>query len=277
MAKAAVEAALLDAELRSLGIGLASYLGARRSRVPAGATVGLQPSPEAALDAAAEAASAGFSRLKLKIAPGADVAAARAVRLGFHELALQVDCNGAYRADEPSHMSALFELDQLGLLAIEQPLDPDDLVGHVDLVRRLRTPVLLDESAGSELASASALRLGACDGLVVKPARLGGVMAARRLHDVLVAARRPGAVGGMLESGVGRAASLAVAALPGFTIPGDLGPSERYFAADVTAPHTMEDGSIAVPDGPGIGVAPLAEVLDSCATLRAEVPVRSEP
>jgi O-succinylbenzoate synthase len=274
MAKAAVETALLDAELRSLGIGLASYLGVKRSRVPAGATVGLQPSPQAALEAVAEAVSAGFSRVKLKIAPGADVAASTAVRLGFHELALQVDGNGAYRADEPSHVSALFELDQLGLLAIEQPLDPDDLVGHVDLVRRLRTPVLLDESVRSEPAAATALRLEACDGLVVKPARLGGVLPAQRVHEILVKTRHPGAVGGMLESGVGRAAALAVAALPGFTIAGDIGPSERYFAADVTEPHTMEDGSIAVPEGPGIGVAPLPEVLASCARLRAEVPVR---
>ncbi|MCU1495743.1 MAG: hypothetical protein JWO62_3507 [Acidimicrobiaceae bacterium] len=267
MAKAALEMALLDAELRDAGESLAKRLGATRREVAAGATVGTG-SPETVVAAIAEAVAAGFARVKCKIAPGADVDPLRAVRAAFPDLELSVDANGAYRADLTADRIALDALDDLDLVAIEQPFEADDLVGHAELTARLRTPVLLDESVKSLGDLEAVLALHACDGVSVKPARLGGVLAARRVHDRCLAAGVHLSAGGMLETGLGRAVSLAVAALPGFDLPGDLGPSDRYFAPDLTVAHVLRDGMLLVPETPGIGAEPVAAVLEE-ATVRS--------
>jgi len=265
MAKAAVEMALLDAWLRAEGRSLAAFLGATNRRVPAGATVGIAPTAEV-VARAAEAAAAGYRRVKLKIGPGHALEPLRAVRAELPALALAADANGAYRLDHPEDRRALELIDGLGLAALEQPLAAEDLAGHAELAASLATPVVLDESIADEKDLEAALALGACDGVSLKSARLGGLLAACRVHDRCLAVGVRLAAGGMLESGLGRAASLALAARSGFDLPGDLGGSERYFVPDLTAAHLVVDGELAVPDGPGLGVEPRPDVLAAART-----------
>lgn len=259
MAKAAVEAAVLDAECRMDGVPLAERLGSMPRLVPAGVAVGLQPSVAELLDVVAGYVAQGYRRVKLKIEPGNDVALVRAVRERFGpDLALQVDANQAYSlADAP----ALAKLDRYGLQLIEQPLPEDDLFGHARLAEIIETPVCLDESITSLRQAAEAITLGACSVVNLKPARVGGLMEAVRIHDLCLARGVDLWCGGMLETGIGRAANLALAALPGFSLPGDLSASDRYFAQDLTEPFVLENGCLRVPSGPGIGVAPLDSVL----------------
>ncbi len=263
MAKAALATAVLDAELRAAGTSLASYLGATRDHVPAGVAVGITEPLDALLDVVASYVDEGYVRVKLKSEPGRDVEVVRAVRERFPDLALQVDANGAYTARD---LDTLVALDRFGLLLVEQPFASDDLQLHAELARRARTPVCLDESIGSAAAARSAIALGACAVVNIKAARVGGYLEARRVHDVCVAAGVPAWCGGLLETGIGRAANLALAALPGFTLAGDLSASARYFARDLTEPFVLDDGALAVPTGPGIGVTPLPDVLAACTT-----------
>ncbi len=267
MAKAAIEMALLDAELRAGGRSLGVHLGATRTAVPAGATVGIGP-PAAVLAEVAEAVEAGIRHVKCKIAPGADLSIVGPVREAYPGLDLSVDANGAYRLDRREDLDGLRALDALGLSAMEQPLAADDLVGHRELCRLLDTPVLLDESVPSLGLLEASIALGACDGVSLKPARLGGLLVARAAERRCASAGLHAGVGGMFETGLGRAASLAVAALPGVDLVGDLGPSERYFSPDLTEPVRLVGGELAVPSSPGIGAEPLEEVLEA-ATVRS--------
>jgi O-succinylbenzoate synthase len=264
MAKAAVEMAILDAELRHAGQPLAGYLGAVRSSVQAGVSVGIMPSVDELLDAVEAHVASGYARVKLKIKPGWDVEPVRAVRERFGaDLLLQVDANCAYTLADARHLS---RLDDFGLLLIEQPLAEDDLRGHAALARRLQTPLCLDESVASARGAAEAIAMGACSVVNIKAGRVGGYLEARRVHDVCVAHGVPVWCGGMLETGLGRAANVALAALPGFTLPGDLSASDRYFETDITPPFRLERGHLAVPTGAGLGVAPLPETLRSVTT-----------
>ncbi|MEU0807151.1 o-succinylbenzoate synthase [Streptomyces sp. NPDC005970] len=259
LAKATLETALLDAELRTHGMPIATLLGSVRDRVPAGVSVGISGSVPRLLDEVGTYLAEGYLRIKLKIEPGWDIEPVRAVRERFgDDLPLQVDANTAYTLADAEHLRAL---DEFGLLLIEQPLDEDDMYGHARLAERLRTPVCLDESITSARAAATAIALGACRVINVKPARVGGYLEARRIHDVAMAHGVPVWCGGMLETGVGRAPNLALAALPGFTLPGDTSASSRYFAEDITEPFTLVDGHMRVPTAPGIGTDPLPEVL----------------
>lgn len=264
MAKAALEMGVLDAELRAEGRPLARELGAVRDRVPCGVSVGIMDSVPELLDAVEGYLAAGYLRIKLKIEPGWDVAPVAAVRERFGDnLLLQVDANTAYTIADTRHLA---QLDAFGLLLIEQPLDEDDVLGHADLARQLRTPICLDESITSAHAAAAAIRLGACTIVNVKAGRVGGYLEARRIHDVCRAHGVPVWCGGMLETGLGRAANVALAALPGFTLPGDTSGSERYYRADITEPFVLRDGHLDVPTGPGIGVDPLAAELEAVTT-----------
>jgi O-succinylbenzoate synthase len=264
MAKAALESAILDAELRVSGVSLASYLGAVRTRVPSGVSVGVIGSVDRLLDAVAQYLDLGYLRIKLKIEPGWDVVPVRAVRERFgDQVALQVDGNTAYTLADARHLA---QLDQFGLLLIEQPLPEDDLAGHAELARRIRTPVCLDESITSARSAADAISRGACSVVNVKAGRVGGYLEARRVHDVCAAHGVPVWCGGMLETGLGRAANVALAALPNFTLPGDTSASDRYWRTDITAPFRLEEGHLAVPNGPGLGVAPDPDVLAEATT-----------
>jgi len=260
MAKAAVEAALLDAQLRQAGMSLGTFLGAVHEAVPAGVSVGIMDSVPELLDAVDGYLAEGYLRIKLKIEPGWDVAPVRAVRERFgDDLLLQVDANTAYTLADARQLA---KLDPFDLLLIEQPLAEDDLAGHAQLARLLRTPVCLDESITSARAAAEAIRIGATRIVNIKPGRVGGYLEARRIHDVCAANGVPVWCGGMLETGIGRAANVALAALPNFTLPGDTSASSRYYLRDITAPFVLEDGHVRVPVGEGIGVVPDQDALD---------------
>lgn len=254
VATAAVTTATFDARLRAEGRSLADWLGAGRRSVPAGVAVGFMPSLEELLDEVARHVETGYRRVKLKIGPGRDVELVRAVRAEFGEsIALQVDANGAYRLEDAPALAALDEFD---LLLIEQPLPRDDLAGHAELVDLINTPVCLDESIRSLADATRAIELGACSVICVKPGPLGGLDVARAVHDACVAAGVGAWCGGMLETGVGRAALLALAALPGFTLPGDLSATGRWYVDDLAPPVDLVGGELAVPTGPGIGGEP---------------------
>jgi O-succinylbenzoate synthase len=270
MAKAALEAAVLDAELRAAGRSFARELGAVHDRVPCGVSVGIAASVPALLDEVAGYLDEGYLRIKLKIEPGWDVEPVRAVRERFgDDVLLQVDANTAYTVADARHLARLDEFD---LLLIEQPLDEEDVLGHAELARQLRTPICLDESIVSAQSAAAAIRLRACSIVNVKPGRVGGYLEARRIHDTCQAHGVPVWCGGMLETGLGRAANVALAALPGFTLPGDTSASGRYSREDVTEPFVLADGHLAVPTGPGLGVDPRPERLAELTTATEWLP-----
>ena len=262
MVKTAFEAALLDAQLRSAGARMADFLAGLsrtgqkpRERVVAGVAVGLATSIGELLDEVAERAGEGYGRVKLKISPGWDEEPLAAVRNAWPDLVLFADANGSY-AELPFNEACtrLARLDGYGLACVEQPLGDDDLGGHAQLARRLVTPVCLDEALTSLSIVSTALDIGACSVVNVKAGRLGGFFEAVQVHDLCAERRVPVWCGGMVETGVGRAANLALAALPNFSLPGDLSASARFFERDLTAPlEVAPDGTISLPTGPGNG------------------------
>ena len=259
MAKAAMEMAVLDAELVARGESLATHLGAFAESVPCGVSIGITDGVDELIRLVAGYLDDGYLRVKLKIEPGWDVEPVRAVRERFGEdLMLQVDANAAYSVSDAPHLK---KLDDFHLLLIEQPLPEDDLLGHAALANEISTPLCLDESITSSRAAAQAISLGACKIVNVKAGRVGGYLEARRVHDACLARGVAVWCGGMLETGLGRAANLALAALPGFTLPGDTSASDRYWKADLTAPFVLDQGHLRVPTGPGIGVRPEPDVL----------------
>lgn len=264
MAKAAIEMAILDAELRAAGRSFARELGGVVDRVPSGVSVGILDSVPELLDVVGGYLDEGYVRIKLKIEPGWDVEPVRAVRERFgDDVLLQVDANTAYTLRDARHLA---RLDPFDLLLIEQPLEEEDVVGHADLARQISTPVCLDESIVSAQGAAAAIRLGACQVVNIKPGRVGGYLEARRIHDVAAAHGVAVWCGGMVESGLGRAANVALASLPGFTLPGDVSGSDRFYRTDITEPFVVDDGHLRVPTGPGLGVAPIPELLEDVTT-----------
>jgi O-succinylbenzoate synthase len=260
MAKCAVETALLDAELKATGTSLASFLGASKSAVPSGVSVGIMDSIEVLLDAVADYIAQGYLRIKLKIEPGWDIEPVRAVRERFGDgVLLQVDANTAYAPEDAEHLAGL---DPFDLLLIEQPLPEHDIAGHAELAQRITTPICLDESIESVADAADAIARGAVHIVNIKPGRVGGYFESRRIAELCEAKEIPVWCGGMLETGIGRAANVALAAMPQFTLPGDTSASDRYYAQDLTAPFVLKDGHLEVPTAPGIGVEPLAGVLE---------------
>ena len=260
MAKAALETAVLDAELKIAGISLASYLGANKAKVPCGVSVGIAPSIEALVDEVTSYVEAGYKRIKLKIEPGWDIAPVRKIRELFPDKPLQVDANQAYSRDDLQHLK---QLDEFDLLLIEQPLEEHDILGHAQLAKVMTTPVCLDESIISLHSAQDALELEATSVINIKPGRVGGYLESVRIHNYCLEKSIPVWCGGMLETGIGRAANLALAALPGFTLPGDTSASSRFFKNDITTPFEMNDGYIDVPNGIGIGVTPDMEFMNS--------------
>jgi O-succinylbenzoate synthase len=259
MARAALEAALLDLELRRSGVSLAAHLGGVRDRVECGVSLGIEDDADVLLREVRRFVDAGYRRIKLKIAPGRDVEVVREVRAAFPTIPLTVDANAAYRVDDAERLR---QLDDFGLNYVEQPLGEDELLGHADLQRKMNTPICLDETITSATVAADAIRAEACRVINIKPGRVGGIREAVRIHDLAEAAGIPVWCGGMLETGIGRAANLAVASLPNFRLPGDTSGSNRYFDRDITEPFVVEtDGTMAVPREPGIGVDPLPDAL----------------
>ena len=274
MAKAAVEMAVWDLQARRDGRPLSALLGGVRAAVPSGVSIGIEASVDALLERIAIERAAGYQRVKIKIKPGWDVGVVERVRGRFgDDLPLMVDANAAYQPGD----RVLEALDAQGLLMIEQPLAEDDLVEHAALQRRLCTPICLDESVDTPADMAAAVALGACRIVNIKPGRLGGHAASIAVHDRCVAAGIPVWHGGMLESGIGRAHNLHLASLPGFTLPGDIAASERYFQPDLIEPpiRVAADGTVAVPAGPGIGVTIVPDRVERATERRLATTARA--
>ncbi len=269
MAKAGIQAALYDLLAKAQGVSLQKMLGGFGETVKVGVSVGIQPDTEALVERVHAYLAEGYGRIKIKIKPGRDVAEAKAVRKAFPDILLQVDANSAYTLADTGAIEAM---DDLNLLLIEQPLAEDDIVDHAKLQSRLKTAICLDESIHSARHARWAQELGACRIINIKPGRVGGLREAVRIHDFCAGHGIPVWCGGMLETGIGRAANLALASLPNFKLPGDISASDRYWKEDIVEPAFAlnKDGTITVPAGPGIGVT-VREALLEQATIRKEI------
>jgi O-succinylbenzoate synthase len=266
MAKAGVEMAAWDLYARLTGQPLARALGGTRDRIASGVSIGIQDSLDQLMGKIEKELAAGYQRIKIKIKPGWDIDAVARVRATFGAIPLQVDANAAYTMDDAA---LLARLDPFDLLLIEQPLDYDDVMDHAALQRRIKTPVCLDESIHTVRIARDAIEARACRIINIKPGRVGGHQPSIELHDLCAAHDIPVWHGGMLESGIGRAHNIHLASLPNFRLPGDIAASKRYYQPDLIDPpiDISPDGTIAVPQGPGIGVNIVRERIDQ-ATLR---------
>lgn len=272
LAKASIDLAIWDIIAQGEGLSLAQKLAqpfqeGSRDKVKVGVSIGIQPSIEETLELIGEYLSTGYQRVKLKIRPGHDLVLAREVRKNFPELQIMLDANSAYRLAD---VNLFQELDDLDLLMMEQPLSYDDIYDHSQLRPMISTPLCLDESITNLKQARFALAIGACDIINIKPGRVGGWTEARKIHDLCRSKDVPVWVGGMLETGVGRAGQLALASLPGFTLPGDISATSRYYHEDVAQPDYVlnkQDSTITVPSGPGLGVKVDPERLEA-ATIR---------
>jgi o-succinylbenzoate synthase len=271
MAKAALEMGLWGLAAEQAGAPLARLIGGTRTAVAAGISLGIRSDPAQLVDDAMAAAAAGYRKIKLKIAPGADIEFVAAVRTALPDAPMMVDANNAY---DITDAALLAELDAYNLVMIEQPLEHEDLVRHAELQRRLRTPLCLDESITSLARAEDMMRLGSGRIINIKPGRVGGFSASIAIHDLCIAHDIPVWCGGMLETGIGRAYNIALASLPGFTLPGDLSPSARYWHRDIVSPEWTMDatGNVAVPlERPGIGVDVDVQQLEKLTSRRLEL------
>jgi O-succinylbenzoate synthase len=253
LAKAGVEMALWDLLGKQSGKSLREMFGGARKRVDVGVSVGLQESPEVLVRTVGKYIEGGYARIKIKIKPGRDVGDASAVRKAFPNIRLQVDANSAFTLDSAQ---SLKPLDDLNLLLIEQPLFEDDIWDHRKLQKQFRTPICLDESIVTPRHARYALEMEACRIINIKAGRVGGLSQGLEIHDMCRSQGVPVWCGGMLETGVGRASNLALASLPGFTLPGDISASDRYYKQDITVEtfSLNPDSTIDVPAAAGLGV-----------------------
>jgi O-succinylbenzoate synthase len=252
MAKSGVENALWDAEAKLAGIPLARLLGGVKQEINCGVSLGIRENPQALLAKVEGELASGYQRIKLKIKPGKDYDFVAAVRREFPEILLSVDANSAYRPEDADHLARFDEFD---LLMMEQPLYWDDIYAHAKLQARINSPICLDECIHNMRHALAAIELNACRIINIKVGRVGGHTEAGSLQEVCRDRGVPVWCGGMLESGIGRAHNIAVSTLPGFTLPGDVSASSRYWDEDVIEPEVevSRKGTITVPSAPGIG------------------------
>ena len=262
MAKAGVENALWDIEAQQRQLPLWKMLGGTREEIACGVSLGIRESPESLVKKVEEELGSGYQRIKLKIKPGKDLEFIAAVRRAFPNILLSVDANSAYRVQDAEHLSTFDEFD---LLMIEQPLEWDDIHSHARLQAQLRTAICLDECISNERHAAGAIEYGACRIINIKLGRVGGHSSARKVHDTCLAHKVPVWCGGMLESGIGRAHNIAMSTLPGFTLPGDVSASRRYWAEDIIEPEVEVSprGTITVPHAVSLGYQIKEELIDS--------------
>jgi o-succinylbenzoate synthase len=270
MAKAAIEMGMWGLCAVREGTSLSRLLGGTRTGIETGISIGIQSTPAALVERVGRAIAEGYRKVKMKIQPGHDVEFVRAVRKAYPKAPLMADANNAYTLRD---IDRLKQLDDLDLIMIEQPLAFDDIVRHAELQRMLKTPICLDESITSVEKAEDMITFQSGRIINIKPGRVGGFAQSRAIHDLCVANGIPVWCGGMLESGVGRAYNVALASLPGFSIPGDLSPSARYWEQDVVTPEwTMSaDGIVSVPcDRPGLGVVVNVARVDDL-TVRTQI------
>ncbi len=254
-AKAGLEMAAVDAWAQSQGVPVSKLLCGTRAHVTSGVSLGIEDSLASLFDQITQYHDEGYKRVKLKIAPGRDVDVVRAVRDRFPSLPLQVDANSAYTTND---IDIMRKLDECELLLIEQPLAHDDIIDHAWLQRQLKTPICLDESLRSFDDVRKALDIGACRVVNIKCGRVGGLLESKRIHDLCVARGVPVWCGGMHEFGIGRAANLALCSLAGFTLPGDVSGSDKYYQEDLVEPPIVaEHGTLVVPQAVGLGHRPV--------------------
>ena len=270
MAKAGLEQALWDLYAKSHRISLSQALGGDKTQVESGISIGIQSDIPTTLKLIERSLSQGYRRIKLKIRPGWDIQLLEAVRADFSKIRLTADANAAYTLADAARLE---ELDRFDLLMLEQPLGYDDLLDHADLQRRLKTPICLDESIKGPADARRALELGSCRIINIKSGRVGGLSQAKAIHDLCRAQNIPVWCGGMLETGIGRAHNLALASLPGFSLPNDISASARYYSPELELVEPRfelnANGTISLPDGLGLGVRVLEERLER-ATLKRQ-------
>jgi len=268
MAKAALEAAVWDAEAKQKGVSLSKLIGGTRTEITSGVSIGIKDSLEDLVLAVKKELAAGYQRIKIKIKPGKDLEPVRRLRQDFPRIKLMVDANSAYTLND---WPLLKQLEGFYLMMIEQPLGWDDLYGHVALQKKLDTPICLDECIHTEEQARAAIELGACKIINIKLGRVGGYTVARRIHDLCQQHSIPVWCGGMLESGIGRAHNIALSTLPNFTLPGDVTASKRYWDEDIIEPEVTvsPQGTIKVPSGPCIGFEPRLDRIEKV-TVRKE-------
>jgi len=252
MARAGIENALWDVEAQQRGLSLWKLLGGTQQEIPCGVSLGLQAAPERLLEKVAMELAAGYQRIKIKIKPGKDREFIAAVRKAHPGILLSVDANSAYTLDD---LELLRSFDQFNLLMIEQPLWWDDIYAHSKLQKQLKTRLCLDESISHLRDAQTAAELGACGIINIKLGRVGGFTSAREIQAYCTGKKIPNWCGGMLESGIGRAHNIAVSTLPGYTLPGDISASARYWVEDLIEPEVTvtPQGTIKVPQTPGLG------------------------
>src|SRR6266446_6572813 len=268
MAKASLETAVWDAEAKQKGIPLAKLIGGVREEIASGVSIGIKESLDELATAVQKELAAGYQRIKIKIKPGKDLEQVRRLRQDFPRIKLIVDANSAYTLND---WPLLKQLEGFYLMMIEQPLGWDDLYSHVELQKKLDTPICLDECIHTEEQARAAIELGACKIINIKLGRVGGYTVARRIHDLCRRHGIPVWCGGMLESGIGRAHNIALSTLPNFTLPGDVAGSKRYWEEDIILPEVSvsPQGTIRVPTTPGIGYEPRLDLIDKF-TVRRE-------
>lgn len=261
MAKSAVENALWDAEAQLKGMSLAKLLGGTIDEIASGVSLGIRESPEALVKRVEEELSSGYQRIKLKIKPGKDIEYVAAVRKEFPNILLSVDANSAYRLEDVNHLK---RLDEFGLLMIEQPLNWDDIYAHAKLQAQIQTAICLDECINNARHALTAIELKACRIINIKLGRVGGHTEARNVQEISRTHGVPVWCGGMLESGIGRAHNIAMSTLAGFTLPGDVSASQRYWHEDIVEPEiaVTAKGTIPVPKTPGLGYAVRRDVIE---------------
>jgi O-succinylbenzoate synthase len=268
MAKAALEAAVWDAEAKQKGVPLWKHIGGVREEIPCGVSVGIKESLDELSAAVHKELAAGYQRIKIKIKPGKDLEPVRRLRQDFPRIKLMVDANSAYTLND---WPLLKQLEGFYLMMIEQPLGWDDLYSHVELQKKLETPICLDECIHAEEQARAAIELGACKIINIKLGRVGGHTVAKRIHDLCQKHEIPVWCGGMLESGIGRAHNIALSTLPNFSLAGDVAASKRYWEEDIILPEVIvsPQGTIRVPTAPGIGFEPWLDRIDKL-TVRKE-------
>ncbi len=260
MAKAALENAVWDIAAQEKNLPLAKLVGGTIEEIPCGVSIGIKPSIPELLENVAREVAAGYQRIKVKVKPGWDANVLEAIRARFPRILLMADANSAYSLADITHLK---EFDRFNLMMVEQPLGWDDLLDHAKLQREIATPICLDESIHTADDARKAIEIGACKIINIKLGRVGGFTGARALHDVCRARNVPVWCGGMLESGIGRAHNIAMSALPGFTLPGDVSASKRYWSDDIIEPEVTVStrGTIRVPQAAGLGYSPrLAQI-----------------
>jgi O-succinylbenzoate synthase len=268
MAKGSLEAAVWDAEAKQKGVPLSKLIGGVREEIACGVSIGIKESLDELAATVQKELAAGYQRIKIKIKPEKDLELVRRLRQDFPRIKLMVDANSAYT---PNDWPLLKQLEGFYLMMIEQPLGWDDLYSHVELQKKLDTPICLDECIHTEEQARAAIELDACKIINIKLGRVGGHTVARRIHDLCQRHGIPVWCGGMLESGIGRAHNIALSTLANFTLPGDVAASKRYWEEDIIDPEVTvsPQGTIRVPVGPGIGFEPRLDRIDKL-TVRKE-------